>query len=565
MRPILAEAVEQARRALLDLEPAGVGPHLGVTAEDEASATHHFEATLPGYRGWQWAVVVAAPPEADHVTISESALLPGPDALVAPEFIPWDQRVRPGDLAPGDLLAPRPDDPRLVPGYLATGDPAVDEVALELGLGRPQVLSREGRIEAADRWFAEFGPETEMARAAPSTCGLCGFFVPLAGALRSAFGVCANAMGADGRVVHTEYGCGAHSDTVLPTGGGSPIYEAYDDAAIDLIPASEYRRIEDSANAPAAEADSAGTEADSAPAADTTAGADSAIAAESSADTVETATATSTPPTGETAAVDTEIRSATDSPAEVDSAPADDTTAEADSRTTETTVAPADSNPGIEASAQAAPAAEPVGATANPAEAGTTVTPSANESPAAVTEPQPATGPAADADSASVAESSAATVETATPEADSAAVEATATAAEPNAEASDRLAPAVEPTAATGTAEPTANPGAAEASTTATDETTSATEETSSATGETESAHTETRPATGAPTAATPVAEPVTNPADAHAKSTSPAEETREITLFDVDPDAGSYDDAWGVASVRVERQPGDPGTSELN
>ncbi|MFJ4656693.1 DUF3027 domain-containing protein [Nocardia sp. NPDC088792] len=256
VRPILAEAVQLARRALLDLEPVGVGAHLGVTSEEESSATHHFEATLPGYHGWQWAVVVAAPPEATRATVSESALLPGPDALVAPDFIPWEERVRPGDLAPGDLLAPRIDDPRLVPGYLATGDPVVDEVALEIGLGRTQVLSREGREEAADRWFSEYGPDTDMARAAPSTCGLCGFYVPLAGSLRAAFGVCANAMGADGRVVHVAYGCGAHSDVAVPTGGGSPAYEAYDDAAFDLIPDAEFRPRAIDTDPVAAEADS---------------------------------------------------------------------------------------------------------------------------------------------------------------------------------------------------------------------------------------------------------------------------------------------------------------------
>ncbi|MGV9610489.1 DUF3027 domain-containing protein [Nocardia xishanensis] len=239
VRPVLAEAVDLARRALLALEPSAVGAHLGVSAEDESAATHRFEATLPGYRGWQWAVVVAAPPGADRATVSESALLPGPDALVAPDFVPWEQRIRPGDLAPGDLLAPAQDDPRLVPGYMASGDPEVDEVALEIGLGRAKVLSEEGRIEAAERWYSEYGPETDMAKAAPATCGTCGFYLPLAGALRAAFGVCGNAMGADGRVVHTEYGCGAHSDVVAPTGGGSPLFEAYDDAAFDVIPPEE--------------------------------------------------------------------------------------------------------------------------------------------------------------------------------------------------------------------------------------------------------------------------------------------------------------------------------------
>ncbi|MFI5502815.1 DUF3027 domain-containing protein [Nocardia asteroides] len=235
VRPVLADAAEVARRALVELEPEGVGEHLGVTAEDETAATHRFATTLAGYRGWQWAVVVAAPPEAEYATVSESALLPGPDALIAPDFIPWEQRVRPGDLGPGDLLAPPADDPRLVPGYVATGDPVVDEVAREVGFGRTQVLSLEGRVEAAQRWYTEFGPDTEMAKAAPSTCGLCGFYLPLAGALRESFGVCGNAMGADGHVVHIEYGCGAHSDVVAPSGNGSPRYEAFDDHAVDIV------------------------------------------------------------------------------------------------------------------------------------------------------------------------------------------------------------------------------------------------------------------------------------------------------------------------------------------
>ncbi|WP_435826912.1 DUF3027 domain-containing protein [Nocardia fluminea] len=235
VRPVLAEAAEVARRALVALEPDGVGVHLGVSAEDDTAATHRFEATLPGYRGWQWAVVVAAPPGADHATVSESALLPALDALIAPDFVPWEQRVRPGDLGPGDLLATPADDPRLVPGYVATGDPVVDEVAREVGLGRVQVLSVEGRADAAQRWYTEYGPDTEMAKAAPGTCGMCGFYLPLAGALRESFGVCGNAMGADGHVVHIEYGCGAHSDVVAPSGNGSPLYEAFDDHAVDFV------------------------------------------------------------------------------------------------------------------------------------------------------------------------------------------------------------------------------------------------------------------------------------------------------------------------------------------
>ncbi len=234
LRPILAEAVDAARRALDEFD--GVGEYLGVVAEDDVAATHRFAATQAGYRGWHWAVVVATTPAAEQVTVSEVALLPGLDALIAPDWVPWEERVRPGDLGPGDLLAPKDNDVRLAPGYAATGDPDIDELALEVGLGRRQVLSLEGRVDAAARWFdGAYGPGSDMAKAAPATCGTCGFYVPLAGSLRAAFGVCANELAADGRVVHATYGCGAHSDTTLPTGTSAPIFEAFDDAAVEIV------------------------------------------------------------------------------------------------------------------------------------------------------------------------------------------------------------------------------------------------------------------------------------------------------------------------------------------
>jgi Protein of unknown function (DUF3027) len=46
--------------------------------------------------------------------------------------------------------------------------------------------------------------------------------------------VCANEMSADGHVVESEYGCGAHSDTPAPTGSGSPVHGPYDDGVLDI-------------------------------------------------------------------------------------------------------------------------------------------------------------------------------------------------------------------------------------------------------------------------------------------------------------------------------------------
>jgi Protein of unknown function (DUF3027) len=236
LEAVLMGAVEQARAAIVEHSGENtVGEYLGASFEDPTAATHRFLANMPGYRGWQWAVVMAAFPGADHANVSEVVLVPGPTALLAPKWVPWQERVKPGDLSPGGLLAPPSDDPRLVPGYMASGDPQFDDVAVEVGFGRRQVLSPWGRGDAAQRWHdGDYGPGSPMARSTRRVCRDCGFYVPLSGALGLMFGVCANELSADGHVVDAEYGCGAHSDTPQPPGSGTPLYDPYDDGVLDL-------------------------------------------------------------------------------------------------------------------------------------------------------------------------------------------------------------------------------------------------------------------------------------------------------------------------------------------
>jgi hypothetical protein len=272
----LAGAVERARTAAVEeatadigerAGAAAVGEHLGFVVEDEVSVSHHFAAGLAGYRGWRWSVTLAAVADGP-VTVSEVVLLPGEEALVAPGWVPWQERVRPGDLGPGDLLPTEPDDSRLVPAYVQSDDPAVEEVAVEIGLGRTRVLSREGRLEAAERWRDVRGPGSDMARAATEVCATCGFFTPLAGSLRAGFGACANEYSpADGSVVSVEFGCGAHSE--LRVDQGSPVHVAelvYDDGVdLERVPTGRVGgvgedRAADSAAADSAAADSAGGE-----------------------------------------------------------------------------------------------------------------------------------------------------------------------------------------------------------------------------------------------------------------------------------------------------------------
>ena len=234
---VVAAATDEARAAAEDNAPGLVGEHLGVVADEERIATHLFATLDPAYRGWRWAVTVGRMPRSRTVTVDEIVLLPGDDALLAPAWVPWSERLRPGDLGVGDLLPTKADDPRLAPGYTDVQDDDVRGVADELGLGRRRVLSYDGRVDAVERWYdGERGPEAPIARAAPAMCATCGFFLPLAGALRQAFGACANEFAPDdGKVVSVDHGCGAHSEAVVVPAPPAPAPPLVDEFRIDVV------------------------------------------------------------------------------------------------------------------------------------------------------------------------------------------------------------------------------------------------------------------------------------------------------------------------------------------
>jgi hypothetical protein len=238
--PLLARAIDVARAAAVEVGGDTVGDHLAVHGDDERLVTHAFASSVPGYSGWYWAVTLTRPPRGKTPTVDEVVLLPGTDALLAPAWVPWDKRIAPGDLGPGDLLPVDPDDPRLVPAYVQSDDPAVEQVAFELGLGRKRVLSRAARLDIADRWQAgDGGPDSAMAKQAPAHCGTCGFLLPLAGLLGANFGVCGNDMGPrDGSVVSVEYGCGAHSEAKVKVPRIAEVGEVVYDDGDEIVPNS---------------------------------------------------------------------------------------------------------------------------------------------------------------------------------------------------------------------------------------------------------------------------------------------------------------------------------------
>jgi hypothetical protein len=222
--PTALAAVEEARAVLVEeTGPADVGDHLGHEVEGDGVVTHLFACRRAGYVGWRWSVTVVTV-DGGPVTIDEVVLLPGEEAIVAPTWLPYRERIKPGDLSPGDLLPVADDDPRLVPVYSFGDDPLDDDekaqvrqVARDLGLGRVRTLGPEGLDLAAERWHdGAAGPRSPMAQAAPDHCHSCGFLVRISGHLAPFFGVCANGdANDDGRVVSLDHGCGAHSEVRL--------------------------------------------------------------------------------------------------------------------------------------------------------------------------------------------------------------------------------------------------------------------------------------------------------------------------------------------------------------
>ena len=217
---VLEAAVDVARAGAEAVAyPRPVGEHVGFEMVSERLATHFFASTDAGYVGWCWAVTVARVPRGRVATVCEVDMTPREGALLAPEWVPWEQRLRPSDVSRDDVLPYKADDERLEQGFEDTSEDLDLPVVRELGLGRPRVLSKTGRSQAAKRWYeSERGPKP--GRRPRNTCSTCGFLMKISGGMRTMFGVCANEWATDdGAVVSLDHTCGSHSETDVPKNG----------------------------------------------------------------------------------------------------------------------------------------------------------------------------------------------------------------------------------------------------------------------------------------------------------------------------------------------------------
>lgn len=267
-------------------EEGQVGGFVQAVDLEDNVTDFRFESRVRGYEGWQWSVTLYHDVELDHWTVNESSLVPTDKALRPPKWIPWKDRLEPGDLAVTDSIGTDPDDPRMEDGFrktldnvsdekgtesvpvdeaernLETDDETVqnasmpddvaesdqpltseediDEAVEEFDLSRRHVMTPLGRSQTAKRWYeGPHGPKSLSTKTAEGNpCSTCGFFIPLKGELNLLFGVCANKWSPDdGRVVSIDHGCGEHSEIDPPEPSHLWVQSkpAFDDMHIDII------------------------------------------------------------------------------------------------------------------------------------------------------------------------------------------------------------------------------------------------------------------------------------------------------------------------------------------
>ena len=84
--------VDLARSAAKSAAPSSsVGDFLEVIDEGDETFTYLFASKQKGYVGWRWSVTIYQ--GQTEPTVSEVLLMPGPDALVAPNWVPWSERL----------------------------------------------------------------------------------------------------------------------------------------------------------------------------------------------------------------------------------------------------------------------------------------------------------------------------------------------------------------------------------------------------------------------------------------------------------------------------------------
>lgn len=88
------EAVDLASFAkeALEAQKVAFGAFIKRIDEGDETFSYLFKSELKGYIDWHWSVTIYQPQGAE-ATVSELVLLPGESSLVAPDWVPWSERL----------------------------------------------------------------------------------------------------------------------------------------------------------------------------------------------------------------------------------------------------------------------------------------------------------------------------------------------------------------------------------------------------------------------------------------------------------------------------------------
>lgn len=108
--PELARHEDLARAALLEITPAStVGDYVETKDEGDGVVSLLFASAMPGYPDWQWTVSIAEV-EGAEPTVMEAELMPAEGALLAPDWVPWSDRLAEYKAAQVDAVDGETDD-----------------------------------------------------------------------------------------------------------------------------------------------------------------------------------------------------------------------------------------------------------------------------------------------------------------------------------------------------------------------------------------------------------------------------------------------------------------------
>ena len=193
-----------ARRPWRPPATIGVGEHLGVEAGRRPGRAPLLRLPAPRLRG----LALVGDPGAgragqDRRRSTRSCCCPATSRCCGRAWVPWADRIQPGDVTAGLLMPHRAGGSAAGAGLHRrragrrhrSGRGRRDPRRGGRAGARPRAGavpggSRRGRRALARR--SDGGPDNEMTKQAPDVCETCGFFVRLEGWLGILFGACAN-------------------------------------------------------------------------------------------------------------------------------------------------------------------------------------------------------------------------------------------------------------------------------------------------------------------------------------------------------------------------------------